>query len=339
HVDCYLGPFQDSETVYVVHQARFGNWDEWDEDKAMIGFESLDDAVRAFHMHYNDPRFLLDVTPVHYPDFVEKVLNTKNEPAMIKSCCDHHETLAKAFGDTHDIWAPHENPFIEHIIELFTQRGLLRHEVVKGELNAWLLGNNYKPAKAVQKPGMMPVWSKDERSLVKMYLSNIPVEQFTLEDYDYLVSYLIQRYLPADELMSEAEWLVSRSYLLGKAQAHIGTITRPAADALMAALPLTVNDVAMTFNLTAAERKILDYGKAFAVDAVVQASDSFRHELKRTILTHMSEQAGGEKLTNTGVLQQKLFDTYASANRDWRRIATTEAGEMSGQGFLSSMPV
>lgn len=84
HVDCYLGPNEDAPMVYVIHQRRYGDWDKFDEDKCMLGFDSQEDAVAAYLKHYDDPRFLGPVTPMAVGEFKEKVMSTRDNPRMIK---------------------------------------------------------------------------------------------------------------------------------------------------------------------------------------------------------------------------------------------------------------
>lgn len=85
HVDCYIGPKDDAENVFIVHQRKAGDWEKFDEDKAMLGFESEKEAVDAYLKHYDDPRFLGPVTAMPFAEFKEKVLATLEKPAMIKS--------------------------------------------------------------------------------------------------------------------------------------------------------------------------------------------------------------------------------------------------------------
>lgn len=85
-VDVYLGPqLEDAPMVYVVHQRRYGDWSEYDEDKAMLGFMSEGEARDAFLACYDDPRFLGPITAMPVAEFVRKVKATKEAPAMIKS--------------------------------------------------------------------------------------------------------------------------------------------------------------------------------------------------------------------------------------------------------------
>lgn len=85
-VDIYLGPaLEDAPLVYVVHQRRMNDWANYDEDKAMAGFMTEEDAKAAFLSNYTDPRFLGPVTAMPVDEFVEKVRATKEAPAMIKA--------------------------------------------------------------------------------------------------------------------------------------------------------------------------------------------------------------------------------------------------------------
>ena len=85
-VDVYLGQHADAaDTVYVVHQRKYGDWSAYDEDKCMIGFLSQDEAESAYLSHYDDPRFLGPVTAMPVDEFIEKVKATREAPAMIKS--------------------------------------------------------------------------------------------------------------------------------------------------------------------------------------------------------------------------------------------------------------
>lgn len=85
-VDIFLGPhLQDAPMVYVVHQRRVNDWENYDEDKALAGFMSEDDAKAAFLACYSDPRFLGPITAMPVDEFVTKVRATKDKPAMIKS--------------------------------------------------------------------------------------------------------------------------------------------------------------------------------------------------------------------------------------------------------------
>lgn len=84
-VDVIVGPNLDAPMVYVVHQRKVNRWDEYDEDKCCVGFDSQDDAEQAFLSNYNDPRFLGPITALPVDEFVAKVRATRDAPAMIKA--------------------------------------------------------------------------------------------------------------------------------------------------------------------------------------------------------------------------------------------------------------
>lgn len=84
-VDVYVGPDAEAPMVYVITTRVPGKWSQDDEQKAMIGFASEDDARAAFLKHYTDPRFLGDICTMPVADFVQKVRATKDRPAMLKS--------------------------------------------------------------------------------------------------------------------------------------------------------------------------------------------------------------------------------------------------------------
>lgn len=48
-VDCYLGPNQDAEHVFVVHQLKMNG--RFDEDKVMLGFDTAEAAERCYRDH------------------------------------------------------------------------------------------------------------------------------------------------------------------------------------------------------------------------------------------------------------------------------------------------
>lgn len=86
HVDVFLGPDLDAPMVYVIHQRKVGDWSRYDEDKCMIGYRSQDEAVHAFLLNYDDPRFLGPVSAMPVDEFKQKALAAagrmvKSEPA------------------------------------------------------------------------------------------------------------------------------------------------------------------------------------------------------------------------------------------------------------------
>jgi len=81
HVDVYLGPNEQADTAYVVHQLN-PDTGAYDEDKCMLGFDSPAAAKTAYLKHYDSPKFFGALTPVPMSLFKEKVLSRKGEPAV-----------------------------------------------------------------------------------------------------------------------------------------------------------------------------------------------------------------------------------------------------------------
>lgn len=85
HVDCFLGPNPDATHAYVIHAMAVPDFTKYDEDKCMLGFDSADEAKRAFLDNYTDPRFFGSMHSMSMEKFARKVFATQKHPQMIKS--------------------------------------------------------------------------------------------------------------------------------------------------------------------------------------------------------------------------------------------------------------
>lgn len=73
-IDVYLGPSPDAQWVYVIHQnAKSANFEGYDEDKAMLGFDSANHARDAYLRQYDDERFYGGMSVMPLADFAAKV--------------------------------------------------------------------------------------------------------------------------------------------------------------------------------------------------------------------------------------------------------------------------
>lgn len=84
-VDVFIGPYADAREVYIVRQQRRKAWHEYDEDKVMLDFPSMDAAREAYLAHYDDIRFFGGIIAMPLAEFLLKVKATANKPAMIKA--------------------------------------------------------------------------------------------------------------------------------------------------------------------------------------------------------------------------------------------------------------
>lgn len=257
-----------------------------------------------------------------------------------------NRALELLFKSTHDhdagIWSPHESVLVRRLIELFTQRGLDRLAHVQKQVLAWQAGEHHKPGAPMPPnvPGMMSRWNEAEMSLVKLYLEALPPEKWTLDDHAMAVDYVVQRYLPPEELVTEAQWLATKATLMGKVQANLAPgqeLTPAQADTVLAALPSTLPATAQQFTLTPEQVSVLTFGSAKAAENVRALADDVRHRMRSAIVQHLEQQQTQAPGTPGQSLQSKLVDQFGALNRDWRRIAVTEAGECQTQGYIASL--
>jgi hypothetical protein len=59
--------------------------------------------------------------------------------------------------------------------------------------------------------------------------------------------------------------------------------------------------------------------------------------MRSVVTSHLEQAALGGSPVGGSSLQTKLADEFATLNRDWRRIAITEAGEAQLQGYVASL--
>lgn len=263
----------------------------------------------------------------------------------IGACCEHHtnealENLHKAIGegDPDSIWNPHHDPFVSRMIELFTQRGLMRLSGFKSELLKWQAGEKHRSGHRPARPdGAMERWTDSDLELVKLYLETLPPDEFTLDDHMMTVDYLAQRYLPPEELKSEAEWLATRSTLMGRVQANIDKVTAAESDKIFAAMPTTVAGAEQAFTMNPAQRATMQFAAARGADNVVELAGTARRRMRRIVARKYEADVLGDKSAPPGALETQLFDAFADLNRDWRRIALTEAAENQNQGYITSL--
>lgn len=59
--------------------------------------------------------------------------------------------------------------------------------------------------------------------------------------------------------------------------------------------------------------------------------------MRTTIAEHVTQRELGAPVVSGHSLETKLLDQFGTLNRDWRRIAVTEAGEAQTQGYIASL--
>jgi len=94
-LDCYVGPNGDSPLVVVIHQ-RVPETGAFDEDKAMLGFNSEEEAVGAYKRQYDHPGFYQDHTAMPIGQFGRWVEDRKNKGKRIVNKSFFSALLSKA---------------------------------------------------------------------------------------------------------------------------------------------------------------------------------------------------------------------------------------------------
>jgi len=249
------------------------------------------------------------------------------------------ELLCKAHGDDDDaIWDSHPNPYVQRIVQLFTDRGLDRLNGVRQELQAWMAGQRHQPGALIPKPapGFMRRWTDDELAIVALYLRSLPPEDWGLDDHMMVVDYITQRYLPPEEMRTEAEWLAVRSAMAGRIQANMDGLSVDQVDTLLPELPTAVANLRDEFGVTPRLRAVAEFSVNRAAENVTRLADDARHRMRTIIASSIERRAGGD-LSGPG-LQTELGDAFGALNSDWRRIAVTEATEAQCQAMVAMQP-
>ena len=83
--DCFVGPDRTAPYVYVITTMKAPDFTEIDEEKAVMGVHSAEEAKRVFTASYNDPRFFGRLTEIPFAEFKEAVLGTKDNPRLLGS--------------------------------------------------------------------------------------------------------------------------------------------------------------------------------------------------------------------------------------------------------------
>lgn len=210
----------------------------------------------------------------------------------------HHE-----HGDE-GIWKPHDSPLIRRLVELFTDRGLMRLDAVHKKYLEWQAGTHHKPAASpVTPPGIMARWSGPELELARLYLESLPPNLWTLGDHMLAIEYVVQTYLPAQELVKEADWLATKASMMGKVQANLAEPPKAKqADAILAAMPNTFAEAVATGAATGLQAAVLQFAQARAAEHVSALSDRVRHRMRAVIAADLEQKAMGSLPAGTSSL-------------------------------------
>jgi hypothetical protein len=256
-------------------------------------------------------------------------------------CNDVFEGLFKALAEephgAPSIWSPHDNAIIAAHVEAVTKRfqGIL--QAIQDALARFLTGSPLGDLLKADVPWMR--WSEDEFASARRRLETRDPAAFDLDDWLLLVDYLVQRYLPENVIDREADFLTVRATIAGKLEAAAragGTRTNmPPVARLSEYVPTEFGKLPDKI-LTPVERQILRVSRARAAENISNVTESARHRMKTIVIEHVQAQVLGMKQGQYTALRTRLFDEFGQLNRDFRRIAVTEAGECCNTGFIAA---
>ena len=251
-------------------------------------------------------------------------------------CTDHTlETIAKAQRlDDDSLFAPHHDPYIRDHLEAVTARGRVIMDSILAGLLLFIQGGQLLKADALGR------WTPEQLAHTRALLEAKGPEQLELDDWLTLVDWLIQRYLPPDVALTEAEYLTARANFAGRIQAAIEgqSVSDKAKAALVAAAPSTIADAMVFGKPSNLEAVVLRFARARAAELITDIGERVRHRLKSLILAHEESVAIGGSESSVAKLQQQMQDEFAVLNRDFRRIAITETARNANEGYIAALP-
>jgi hypothetical protein len=181
-------------------------------------------------------------------------------------------------------------------------------------------------------------WSPAQLVEVRAWLLAKPLAEYSVGDWLLLADYLVHAHFPPGWAEAHGEALATRAGLMAKVEDSHPNADEEVIGNVLAAMPNTLAAAAaLTGPMPAAYTAALIFGRERAGENIRNVTDRLRHDMRVVILQGLEEQLGHAAGTSAGpsqALQQKLFDAFGEFNRDWRRIAVTEAGETKNQGFI-----
>jgi len=255
---------------------------------------------------------------------------------------DQGTYLGKAIKPSHehDIWAPFDSPYLADLVEAFTHTGQAHIQSFKDALSWWLATHGQPHQKNASLSPLMPDmpvhWTQTELDAWSAYFHSKPRALWQPEDWSMLVEWLLQQYWSPQWADSMASWLSVKSTLLGQIEAGLAANPPSAtvAAGVAAALPVSIPSVIeLGLPVSKITEAMIAFARVRCATAIVDMGESMKSGIRSIVLEHQKAVMLGGKLEN---IQTLLFDKYATANRDWRRIAVTEVSENAAQGVVAA---
>lgn len=244
--------------------------------------------------------------------------------SMVPCGCANHalEELHKAISDPpgEGLWDRHQSPYIADHIEAVTARFASRLARVQGALMV-------SPVSALRK-------AMDDDD-VHAYLSTKPTAEYSMEDWLLYVDLVFSRYLPDGVIRHEAEYLAVRSVLAGVLQSYEHKLAGGQIQTISGMLPETYK-AALDLGLISGEvtHNVIRFAEARSAELMSGVSSALKSAIRKAVVS--SEKAAAFGAPRVG-LQSYFLDHFATANRDWRRVAVTECSLNANEGFIASL--
>ena len=140
-------------------------------------------------------------------------------------------------------------------------------------------------------------------------------------------------------MRADAEMLAVRAHVMGRVEANFAKMSAAQAESIARTAPTTVKAVMRAFPaMTEVQKATLEYGNAKCCEYVVQLTDNARADMRKLIVDYQEQVALGGTAAPHESLQTRLLDRFGTLNRDWRRIAVTEAGNNALNGMIATLP-
>lgn len=253
--------------------------------------------------------------------------------AHLPNCACNHglETLHKALAEQVDddlIWRPHDNPWLTDLCEAVTADGQARLLAAQNALLAALGIQSGPPLLAKGGDG----WSPARLAATVARLQK-PLETYGPDDWLAMVDLILNSHLVPSDLQAITDGLVWRAQLAGRLDAASQQFPDLAPHEAMLKLVMQVNPTRQAV-LGSWMQRAWEWAKTRVAIHVVQLTDNLRARIAGTIIRHIEAHGTSQRQ----VLEQQLRDVFGAANRDWRRIAITEAGEAANLTYLQQYP-
>jgi len=256
-------------------------------------------------------------------------------------CTDHVlDTMYKALSDPPDsdlLYKPHHSPYLRQIIEEVTHAGQRILANIQNDLIKQFTADVTGLLKADNK-NHWNRWNQKQLNDAKEKLERKTPDRYSIDDWMLFVDWLIQKYLPADVIEKESQYLAVRSTIAGKLQANTDEkkYTSTRVENMVLSLPFKINDI--PFSINAREYSVIEFARTRAAELISGIGDRTRHRIKHIILEHEYLNAANDPQASQWQLQSQLLGEFGTLNRDWRRIALTETVRNANEGFLAGLP-